>query len=93
MPCYTTTTVSADVSKWNQDRAAEAIKLTQAAGEGYSVRLVNGKLEANSDAEINKVKQQYAALTLKAAAKRFNWTTASQTTTKTGLIQLNLARR
>ena len=96
MPCDTTTTVTAEVGKWNADRAQEAIK---EAGLQNVVRLVNGRLTTNSisaemgEKNIAKVKQHYASLTLKAAAKRFNWTPSSQTTTTTGLIQLNLTRR
>jgi hypothetical protein len=96
MPCDTTTTVTAEVGKWDAERAAEAIK---EAGLQNVVRLVNGRLTTNvispqqGESNISKVKQQYAALTLKAAAKRFNWNPSAQTTTKTGLIQFNLTRR
>jgi len=97
MPCYTTTEVkvAVTVDKWNAERTAEAI---QQAGMQGTVTIRNGQLVSTArtteqaDANILKVKQKYAELTLKVAAKRFQWTVATTTTTTTGLTQLKLKR-
>lgn len=95
MPCYTTTEVKVAVDKWNAERGAEAI---QQAGMQGTITISNGQLVSTArnteqaNANILKVKQKYAELTLKAAAKRFQWTVASTTTTATGLTQLKLKR-
>jgi hypothetical protein len=88
MPCYTTTTVTHAVEKWDAERALQAIKEA-----GVSVQYANGKLTAYTEADITKVKQKYAELTLKTAAKKFGWSIKSESTTKTGLVQIGLTRR
>jgi len=96
MPCFSTISVSHAVEKWDEQRAIEAIK---DAGLALSVRYDKGNLVSTSrstqqgEANINRVKQSYAKLTLLAAQKKFGWTVKSQTVTKTGLIQIGLTRR
>jgi len=94
MPCYTTTTVSVEVGKWDAARAQQAI---EAAGLKFAAKYVNGKIvineNQNNDQTINSVKKHYAALTLKAASKKFGWSIKSESQTTTGLLKINLTRR
>lgn len=96
MPCDSVITIRHDVSKWNGERALQAIK---EAGLMGIVRYYNGQLIVAStskqqDADrVTAVTKKYSELTIKAAAKRFGWNVKAQTVTKTGLTQLHLGRR
>lgn len=88
MPCWTVTTVKTDVSKWDAARAAEAASMVY--GAQYNARTKT--LETYSEEDVAEVNKHYAALTLKAAARRFGWRVQSQTETQNGLQQYVLAR-
>jgi len=85
MPCWTRTTVKIDVSKWNQDRAQQALKeVTAERTDFYEAYFELGVLVIrSSSARVNQeiktaITQKYAALTLKTAAKRFGWQVKSE---------------
>jgi len=100
MPCYTSTTVQTDVSKWNATRAQAAIAEARKAlsNMSFGATIYNGKLTVTASSEgaiatIQKtITQKYAALTVKEASRRFGWTVKAQTTTQTGLTQIKLGR-
>lgn len=94
MPCFTTTTMNANMKGWDAARVAAAIKAAKAEGFFQNGALT---LQASSKEELDRwtagVTQQYAKLTLQAAAKRFGWTASAEKKTDTGLVQFNLNRR
>jgi hypothetical protein len=93
MPCWTTTTIGTDVSKFNQERL-QAV-LTE---KGFNAKVVDGKLEILGDsiednARINNlILREYTARTINEGAKRFGWQVKSQSTTEKNLIQIQLRR-
>lgn len=95
MPCYTRTVTNANIEKWNETRAKEAISKTRWA---RIAAFRNGKLtvRANSPGELElaqkEITRKFSELTLREAAKRFGWQVAKTETTQTGLTQLHLRR-
>ncbi|MDD5060688.1 MAG: hypothetical protein PHN44_00185 [Candidatus Marinimicrobia bacterium] len=93
MPCFTVTTVKADIGKLNLER----VKTVLQSGS-FNARIINGQLEVYGRtveaAETTKkqILQAYSAQTIKDASKRFGFRINTQSKLSNGNIQLHLSR-